>query len=161
MNATIQEVLEWVSVSILPKIDFRGFNKKGQRMLVQAKKTLFENVIRLNKQLGLPISGCAFFFRGANFEVKHLDLFGLKEQDLHEYGFASNQSSKQDLQQSSPEESLFEQERPYKEEQWASSLQGVSALVASSSQYTKIVAHDRDIKHYKKPHSPRQDVGDV
>ena len=81
----ILEVMDWISQKILPSLSYKRLNKRGHRICIEAKKDLFEAAAALHFKLGLPMTDTSFFFRGVNFEVKHVNTFGLSDEDLVKY----------------------------------------------------------------------------
>jgi len=39
----------------------------------------------MHNKLGLPMTDCSLFFRGVNFEIKHINSFGICDNDLQLY----------------------------------------------------------------------------
>ena len=81
----IEEVMSWLSFQVLSNLDYKKLNRKGQRRCVQAKKDLFRGAATLHFGLGLPMTNCSLFFRGINFEVKHMNSFGVSDEDMASY----------------------------------------------------------------------------
>lgn len=81
----------WLRYTILPSIPFYKQNVRGHRRAVDAMVDLCEYGVAMKATLGLPMTACSLFYRGINFEVKHMNVFGLDDSVLAIY------SAKRDL----------------------------------------------------------------
>ena len=81
----LEEVMNWLCSQVLPTCAFEKHNKRGHRHCIQAKKEFFDLASKIHFQLGLPMTDCSLFYRGVNFERKHVNVFGLSDEDLKMY----------------------------------------------------------------------------
>ena len=85
LRKMIGQVTEWMNFQVLPSIDFKRLNRRGHRRCIAAKKDMFRHAYIMHSRLNMRMSTCSLFFRGVNFEVKHVNVFGLCDEDMQNY----------------------------------------------------------------------------
>ena len=78
----IEEVNSWLRVTILPSIEFGDLNQNGNDMAWKAKFTLFQLAETMYLKMNLPLTNTSLYFRGINFEIRHVSVFGIDDRDL-------------------------------------------------------------------------------
>ena len=81
----LEQVVEWMNFQILPSLEWKKLNYRGHRRCVNAKKEMMRLAYTMHTKLGLRMTDCSFFFRGVNFEIKHINVFNLSDEDMKSY----------------------------------------------------------------------------
>ena len=81
----IDEVMNWLRYSVLPNLKYKQYNDVGRDISIKAKREMIENAWIMNEKLNLPMLHCSLFYRGINFGVKHVNVFGLEGVEITRY----------------------------------------------------------------------------